>query len=348
MTTDFFIYCYYKLFLMRLSVTIEGGETIKKVFDPITFQPEVLFDYPIQLHSVNIDRDINDNTSYIVTLYTKTYKIQIDRTIMIKKYKSIPNESIYEVSEYSVKLNLLQNREFIKGTIEIKEIDDNINQIMYGQFNIDAKQSDEEISPFNGGGLDNLEQVKNDKPMDTTLNICSECEKVVMECDTKLTQRMLEYDRINEKYEECKKNYESVFKQNDCSEYETKVMECESQLKQRNIEYENIEKKLIEDKTYYDVLLKRKDKDCESKVTNCNNELNYWTDVGHNNSEQIDKLELENDQLKLENDELKKQIESKNKNSNNSQSTQTTIIIICVFIIVLLLGLCIYLYFFKR
>ena len=328
---------------MRLSVTIEGGETIKKVFDPITFQPEVLFDYPIQLHSVNIDRDINDNTSYIVTLYTKTYKIQIDRTIRIKKYKSLHDKSI-EVDEFYVKLNLLRNREFIKGTIEIKEIDDNINQIMYGQFNIDAKQSDEEISPFNGGGLDNLEQVKNDKPMDTTLNICSECEKVV----TNLTQRMLEYDRINEKYVECKKNYESVLKQNDCSEYETKVMECESQLKQRNIEYENIKKKLIEDKTYYDAVLKRKDIDCESKVTNCNNELNCWTDVGHNNSEQIDKLELENDQLKLENDELKKQIESKNKNSNNSQSTQTTIIIICVFIIVLLLGLCIYLYFFKR
>ena len=79
--------------------------------------------------------DLNDNTSYIVTLYTKTYKIQIDRTIIIKKYRNLTEESI-EVNEYSVKLNLLQNREFIKGTIEIKEIDDNINQIMYGQFNI--------------------------------------------------------------------------------------------------------------------------------------------------------------------------------------------------------------------
>ena len=54
---------------MRLSVIIQDGETIYKVFDPITFQPEVLFDYPIQLHSVNIDKEINDNKSYIVTLY---------------------------------------------------------------------------------------------------------------------------------------------------------------------------------------------------------------------------------------------------------------------------------------
>lgn len=121
----------------------------------------------------------------------------------------------------------------------------------------------------------------------------------------------------------------------DCSKYEKKVLECESQLKRRNIEYENIEKKIIEDKTNYDDVLKRKDKDCESKVNDSKNELNYCTEA----RQRIDEYELEND-------ELKKQIESKNKNCNNSQSTQTnTIITICVL---LLLGLCIYLYFFKR
>ena len=127
-------------------------------------------------------------------------------------------------------------------------------------------------------------------------------------------------------------NEEPVY---DCSKYEKKVLECESQLKRRNIEYENIKKKLIENKTYYDDVLKQKDKECESKVTICNNELNYCTEA----RQRIDEYELEND-------ELKKQIESKNKNCNNLQSTQTnTIITICVL---LLLGLCIYLYFFKR
>ena len=118
-------------------------------------------------------------------------------------------------------------------------------------------------------------------------------------------------------------------------------MECESELKRTNIEYENIKKKLIEDKTHYDSVLKWKDIDCESKITNCNNDLNYCTEARNNNSKQIDELELEND-------ELKKKIESKNKNSNNSQSTQNTLVIICLLIILGLLGFGIYLYFKKR
>jgi hypothetical protein len=129
------------------------------------------------------------------------------------------------------------------------------------------------------------------------------------------------------------------------NELENIVLECESQLKQRNIEYENIKNKLIEDKKYYDGVLKRKDKDCESKITNCNNDLNYCTEARNNNSIQIDELELENNQLKLENDELKKQ---KNKNCNNSQSTQNTLVIIGLLIIVVLLGCGIYLYFKKQ
>ena len=70
---------------MRVSVFEESGTFTQKVFDPNNFQPSVLFDVPKQLHSVDIDKDINDETSYIVTLYTKTFKIHTDRNIKKKK-----------------------------------------------------------------------------------------------------------------------------------------------------------------------------------------------------------------------------------------------------------------------
>ena len=69
---------------MRLSVIEESGTITDKVFDPNNFQPSFLFDVPIQLHSVDIDKVINDETSYIVTLYTKTFQIHTDKTIKIK------------------------------------------------------------------------------------------------------------------------------------------------------------------------------------------------------------------------------------------------------------------------
>ena len=70
---------------MRVSVFEESGTFTQKVFDPNNFKPSVLFDVPKQLHSVDIDKDINDETSYIVTLYTKTFYIHTDRNIRIKK-----------------------------------------------------------------------------------------------------------------------------------------------------------------------------------------------------------------------------------------------------------------------
>ena len=70
---------------MGLNIVAEDGKRIEKYIDPDNFQPIVLFNEPIQLHSVWINKDENDKKkSYIVTLYTKTFQINIDRTIRIK------------------------------------------------------------------------------------------------------------------------------------------------------------------------------------------------------------------------------------------------------------------------
>ena len=53
---------------MYLKIITEDGKMIEKHFDSNNFQPSILFDVPIQLHSVWIDKDQNDKTSYIVTL----------------------------------------------------------------------------------------------------------------------------------------------------------------------------------------------------------------------------------------------------------------------------------------
>ena len=86
-------------------------------FDRFYFQPIVLFDGPVELDMLAIFKNIDDKKSYILTLYTKTFQIHIDRdNISITDDKSLPDENI-EVNDDIIKMNLY-DRTFIKGILE--------------------------------------------------------------------------------------------------------------------------------------------------------------------------------------------------------------------------------------
>ena len=59
------------------------------------------------------------------------------------------------------------------------------------------------------------EKIKNDEPMDTAQNDCLECEKKIMECESKLKQRNIEYESIKKKQLDDENYYKSVLKRKD-------------------------------------------------------------------------------------------------------------------------------------
>ena len=97
--------------------------SIPKKFDEI-----VLFNVPMELVSVQIYKEEDDERKYIVTLNTDILFINIDRDIFINNLDNIP-ENIKVVNENTVMMNL-HSIKFIKGTLRLQRQDDKINTIL--------------------------------------------------------------------------------------------------------------------------------------------------------------------------------------------------------------------------
>ena len=323
---------------MRVYIVNDRGDLIEKYFDPYNNQPTTLFNEPIKLISLFIEQNPNDKTSHIVTLYTKTFRINIDRRINIRRNNDKANEHI-DIGKTQIQLNLLRDTEFIKGTIELKEIDDTINKIIHGQFDIDDNQSNENTGPvpFKNDSLDNLTQVENDGPIDTIQSYVqpitsliddkSSIEETVPFNNSSL-DNLEQIDTIQSDVKPIilpieTSSDETVPNNNHCSDILT---QCEQKIINEKQDLENAQNFYTDMIMKYRGVIKQKDTEFQQTTT-----------------------ELKQQSLRCAK-ELKKQINLNNENNkkiNDSQSTQTTtIIIICVLIIIVLLGLCIYLYFF--
>ena len=95
---------------------------------PNSFKEIVLFNVPMELVSVQIYKEEDDERKYIVTLYTDILFINIDRDIFINNLDYIP-ENIKVVNENTVMMNL-HSIKFIKGTLRLQRQDDKINTIL--------------------------------------------------------------------------------------------------------------------------------------------------------------------------------------------------------------------------
>ena len=325
---------------MRVYIVNDRGDLIEKYFDPYNNQPTTLFNEPIKLISLFIEQNPNDKTSHIVTLYTKTFRINIDRRINIRRNNDKANEHI-DIGKTQIQLNLLRDTEFIKGTIELKEIDDTINKIIHGQFDIDDNQSNENTGPvpFKNDSLDNLTQVENDGPIDT---IQSYVQPITSLIDDKSSIE------------------ETVPFNNSSLDNLEQIDTIQSDVKPITLPIETSSDESVPTHNHCSDMLTQCEQNISNEKQHLENAQNYYTDMIMNYKGVIKQKDTEFQQTTTElkqqslrcAKELKKQINLNNENNkkiNDSQSTQTTpIIIICVLIIILLLGLCTYLYFFKR
>ena len=331
---------------MRVYIVNDRGDLIEKYFDPYNNQPTTLFNEPIKLISLFIEQNPNDKTSHIVTLYTKTFRINIDRRINIRRNNDKANEHI-DIGKTQIQLNLLRDTEFIKGTIELKEIDDTINKIIHGQFDIDDNQSNENTGPvpFKNDSLDNLTQVENDGQIDTIQSYVQPITSLIE--DKSSSDETVPFNNA------ALDNLEQI-------KNEKPIHTIQSDVKLITLPIETSSDETVPNNNHCSDILTQ----CEQKITNEKQDLenaqNFYTDmimkyrgvIKQKDTEfQQTTTELKQQSLRCAK-ELKKQINLNNENNkkiNDSQSTQTTtIIIICVLIIIVLLGLCIYLYFFKR
>ena len=366
---------------MRVYIVNDRGDLIEKYFDPYNNQPTTLFNEPIKLISLFIEQNPNDKTSHIVTLYTKTFRINIDRRINIRRNNDKANEHI-DIGKTQIQLNLLRDTEFIKGTIELKEIDYSTNKIIHGQFDIDDNQSNKNTGPvpFKNDSLDNLTQVENDEPIDT---IQSYVQPITLLIDDKSSSdetvpfnnpaldNLEQIDTIQSYVQpitsliDDKSSSDETVPFNNAAldnleqiKNEKPIDTIQSDVKPITLPIETSSDESVPTHNHCSDILTQ----CEQKITNEKQDLvnaqNFYTDmimkyrgvIKQKDTEfQQTTTELKQQSLRCAK-ELKKQINLNNENNkkiNDSQSTQTTtIIIICVLIIIVLLGLCIYLYFF--
>ena len=99
-----------------------------KIFDTFItgdLYPIVLFDIPIPyITEIQIIKDTNDKNEYIVTLYTKQFKINLDRKTFIHNRLEI--EEYRDVFEKVTQINL-HDTLFLNGTVRLKQKNDIIN-----------------------------------------------------------------------------------------------------------------------------------------------------------------------------------------------------------------------------
>ena len=93
--------------------------------------PIVLFDNPIKfINHVEINKEPNDKNEYIVTLYTPLYLINLDKPTDINNIVQL-NEKMDFYGDFNV-LNLHETN-FLKGTVQLKQNTDIINEKVYYQ-----------------------------------------------------------------------------------------------------------------------------------------------------------------------------------------------------------------------
>ena len=161
-------------------------------FDRFNFQPIVLFDGPVELDMLAIFKNIDDKKSYILTLYTKTFQIHIDRdNISIIDDKSLPDENI-EVNDDIIKMNLY-DRTFIKGILEQinpkfyitnkilpkKEYYTSINRNRYNtnRYNPYENPFNTKVVPFFNNAFDNPKSVYDE------IGTFEDCSTLLRQCD---------------------------------------------------------------------------------------------------------------------------------------------------------------------
>ena len=100
-----------------------------KIFDTIItgdLYPIVLFDIPIPyITEIQIIKDTNDKNEYIVTLYTKKFKLNLDRKTYIHNRLEI--KEYRDVFEKVTQINL-HDTLFLHGTVRLKQKNDIINE----------------------------------------------------------------------------------------------------------------------------------------------------------------------------------------------------------------------------
>ena len=164
--------------------------SIPKKFDEI-----VLFNVPMELVSVQIYKEEDDERKYIVTLNTDILFINIDRDIFINNLDYIP-ENIKVVNENTVMMNL-HSIKFIKGTLRLQRQDDKINTIL--RYSAGNEQPDS--SSIENKVIDNiitwpyyncsklLKECENNYNQEKKRNNNGDCN----DCDRKLREKEQEY-----------------------------------------------------------------------------------------------------------------------------------------------------------
>ena len=133
-----------------------------KIFDTIItgdLYPIVLFDIPIPyITEIQINKDTNDKNEYIVTLYTKHFKINLDRKTFIHNRLEI--EEYRDVFEKVTQINL-HDTLFLNGTVRLKQKNDIINEKVPYSVTQDTsenrnKYSDTYQNPYNNDDNSNI------------------------------------------------------------------------------------------------------------------------------------------------------------------------------------------------
>ena len=246
------------------------------LFETLTDSPNVLFDQPKELNLIHLTKRSSDVNTYTITLYTNTFYISTDkRSIYFFNDKLQPDKYVSVTND--VLTLYLHDRTFIKGTVKIKtesdilnEIidenneskDENINEIIDNQVDIDANQSNEitEPVPYKNTSLDNLEQIKNDEPIeslqsddksssDETVPNNNHCSDILTQCEQKITNEKQDLENSQNFYTDMIMKYRGVIKQKDTefqqttTELKQQSLRCAKELKKQiNLNNENNKK----------------------------------------------------------------------------------------------------------
>ena len=144
-----------------------------KIFDTIItgdLYPIVLFDIPIPyITEIQINKDTNDKNEYIVTLYTKQFKINLDRKTFIHNRLEI--EEYRDVFEKVTQINL-HDTLFLNGTVRLKQKNDIINEKVPYSVTQDTSENSNKYSDTYQNLYDNDDN--SNIPLDINPNVSKE------------------------------------------------------------------------------------------------------------------------------------------------------------------------------
>ena len=222
---------------------------IREHFDSFNFKTIVLFDGPVEIDMVNIDKNIDDTKSYTLTLYTEKFQIHIDRKfILITNHEFITDKDII-LNDDSIKINLY-DKTFIKGILE--QINPKLyitNKILpkkqyYNSININRRNLNPYENPFNkkvvpfNNAFDNSKSVYHD-PKLGDISTFDYCSTLLRQCDIDNTDEKQHHKDTKNSYEKYVKDCESNLKQykegeNTCKTQNNELQSENEELKKQN------------------------------------------------------------------------------------------------------------------